>query len=455
MQKNFLEKAEEKAFDKKHRETIRHNIAQYDKKVPEAKAQFNNLEKARQLAHKTKWYAIEKLAKHLELFEQHFTRNGGKVIWAETAEQAAEAVLRIAKEHEVSKVVKSKSMVTEEIHLNKHLEKAGISVLETDLGEYIVQLEDSTPYHIVTPIMHKSRQDVAKLFNEKFDLPESSTPEQIARYVREKLREQFVQAEMGITGANFLIADTGGIALTENEGNARMTTTFPKVHVAIAGIEKILPSYQHLDLFWPLLASYGTGQWLTVYNTILHGPKAAGEKDGPEHMYVILLDNGRTNIIANPRQRESLYCIRCGACLNACPVYKTIGGHTYDTTYQGPIGKVISPNLYGKKEYAHLSNASSLCGNCTANCPVHINLHELILDNRHEEMKDGLKPRAETFSWSIWQKVMLSRQMMNLPSGFKNFGIRYFFKSAWGERREMPKVAPKSFNKMWRDGELG
>jgi L-lactate dehydrogenase complex protein LldF len=275
-------------------------------------------------------------------------------------------------------------MVTEEIKLNAFLEKNGVESLETDLGEYIVQLAGQHPYHIVTPAMHMSKEDVAELFTKKFDLKPNSTPEEITSFVRGLLREKFYNAEVGITGANFLVAETGSVCLTENEGNALMSVSFPKVHIVVAGIEKLIPRLSDLDLFWPLLATHGTGQNITVYNSIISGPRQDDESDGPDEMYVILLDNNRTELLGKKNQRRSLTCIRCGACLNACPVYKNIGGHAYGTTYSGPIGSVITPWLAGMKEFKHLSYASSLCGSCTEVCPVKVNLHELLLYNRSD-----------------------------------------------------------------------
>ena len=259
-----------------------------------------------------------------------------------------------------------------------------------------------------------------------------------------------MQAEVGITGANFIISDTGSIAVTENEGNARLSAAFPKTHIVIAGIEKIISSITDLGLFWPLLATYGTGQKITVYNTIISGPKQAGETDGPEEMYVILLDNGRTNILANPKQRESLYCIRCGACLNACPVYKNIGGHTYGVTYSGPIGSVITPHLLGMNEYKHLSYASSLCGNCTEVCAVEINLHELLLENRNEAVQTGAVSFGEKFAWKMWKRASLSRGMMNMGNGkMKNWMVNKIFKS-WQKHRSELNFSQKTFNEMWK-----
>jgi len=362
---DFIEKSIEKSADRDHRQKINFNIGRYNAVVPAGKEQFENLNRAREKAKNIKWRAIETLDKQLERFEAGISKRGAKVIWAETAEGATEEILRICREKNCRSIVKSKSMVTEEIHLNEFLEKNNIESVETDLGEYIQQLDGEPPYHIVTPAMHKSKEDVAKLFSDKLGTDPALTPEQLTLVARQTLREKYTQAEIGITGANFIIADIGAIAVTENEGNARLSCAWPKTHIVVTGIEKVIPSLTDLALFWPLLATYGTGQKITVYNTIVTGPKQPGEVDGPEDMYVILLDNGRTNLLANEKTRESLYCIRCGACLNACPVYKNIGGHTYSTAYSGPIGSVITPHLKNMNEWKHLSYASSLCGNCT------------------------------------------------------------------------------------------
>jgi L-lactate dehydrogenase complex protein LldF len=342
-------------------------------------------------------------------------------------------------------------MVTEEIHLNKFLEKNNIESVETDLGEYIQQLDDEPPYHIVTPAMHKSKEDVAKLFADKLGTPSHLTPAQLTQVARHKLREKYRQAEVGITGANFIISDIGGIAITENEGNGRLSCSYPKTHIVIVGIEKVIPSINDLSLFWPLLATYGTGQKLTVYNTIVTGPRAANETDGPEDMYVILLDNGRTNLLANEKSRESLYCIRCGACLNACPVYKNIGGHTYGTTYSGPIGSVITPHLKGMDEWKHLSYASSLCGNCTEVCAVKINLHEQLLDNRAEAVKKKETSFAERMAWRFWKKAMLKRGVMNMGTGrLKGWVVNTFVKD-WKKNRSPLNFPQKSFNQLWME----
>ncbi|MCW3084996.1 MAG: (4Fe-4S) cluster-containing protein [Bacteroidetes bacterium] len=448
----FLEAAEKKAFDVDHRKTIGFNIAQYDKKVAEGKLQFANLDLAKSRASITKQKAIDNLEKYLVEFEANFIKRGGKVIWAQDGEEAVKEALQIMKKAEAKTVVKSKSMTTEEINFNGELEKQGIESIETDLGEYIVQLRKEAPYHIVTPAMHLSKEDVAKTFNELKGTPIGWTPEQITTYVRLQLREKYAQAEVGVSGANFLIADAGAIAVTENEGNGLLSSAFPKVQIVIVGIEKIIPSILDLDLFWPLLATYGTGQEIAAYNTIYSGPKQAGETDGPEEMYVILLDNGRTTVLAETEQRRALSCIRCGACLNADPVYQTIGGHTYGTTYSGPIGSVITPYMKDLDEWKHLSFASPVCGKATEVCPVKIDIDKLILLNRRDIVSKGFTSKSENWMWYIWKGAMMKRSKMDKGGPkVKNFMLKQFFKKSWGERRELPQVAPKSFNQMWRE----
>ena len=448
---SFRAKSTIKSADLDHRHKVNFNIGKYNSAVPLGKTQFVQLSSAREKAKNIKWRALETLDQQLETFESNLTKRGGKVIWAENSAQALDEILKICKLKNCRTIVKSKSMVTEEIHLNKFLEKNGIESVETDLGEYIQQLDDEPPYHIVTPAMHKSKEDIAKLFVEKLYTAPNLSPEQLTLVAREKLREKYMQAEIGITGANFIIADTGSIAISENEGNARLSCAFPKTHIAIVGIEKVLPSINDLALFWPLLATYGTGQTITSYNSVISGPRQPGEKDGPEEMYVILLDNGRTNILGNEKARESLYCIRCGACLNACPVYKNIGGHAYETTYSGPIGSVITPHLKEMGEWKHLSYASSLCGNCTEVCPVRINLHELLLENRHEAVEEGHSGWSEKLAWKLWKIASLNRGMMNMGNGsMKNWFVNKVFKD-WTAHHGNLNFSQKTFNIMWKE----
>lgn len=448
---SFIAKSTVKAADLEHRRKINFNIGKYNAVVPIGKQQFTDVMQVRERAKNSKWEAIEHLDQYLLEFEKKISARGAKVIWAEDTEQALDAIGTICKERNCKTLVKSKSMVTEEIHLNDYLEKNGIESVETDLGEYIQQLDGEPPYHIVTPAMHKSKEDVAKLFASKLGTRPDLTPEELTLVARQKLREKYVEAEVGVTGANFIIADIGAIAITENEGNARLSCAWPKTHIVIVGIEKMIPSVTDMATFWPLLSTFGTGQKVTVYNTIISGPRQENEIDGPEEMFVILLDNGRTNLLANPTAREALYCIRCGACLNACPVYKNIGGHAYETTYSGPIGKVITPHLRGVDDYKHLSYASSLCGNCTEVCPVRINLHELLLDNRHEAVVQGSSTIAERVAWKAWKMASLNRVMMNMGNGkMKNWVVNKVFKG-WSLHRSQLDFSQKTFNELWKE----
>lgn len=448
----FSVDAENKAFDLKHRNTINFNISKYDVSVRKGLKQYYDHDLAKSRAAYIKTQAIENLDKHLLEFEKNFKKNGGRVIWAQNKEEAIQEILQICEQKKAKSIVKSKSMVTEEIHLNQVLKSKNIDAIETDLGEFIVQLANQKPYHIVTPAMHMSKEDVANLFVEKLKIPPTDSAQELTMVARNLLRQKYQKAEIGVTGANFLISDIGGIAITENEGNARLSVTFPKTQIVIVGIEKIIPSMEDLDLFWPLLATSGTGQQVTVYNTILTGPKQTNEIDGPSEMYVILLDNGRTQLLASPEKRQALNCIRCGACLNTCPVYKNIGGHTYGSTYSGPIGAVISPDLEGMKNYKHLSYASSLCGACTSVCPMKIELHNLLVLNRKESVEQKLNTTWEAIGFNLWKRGMKNRKLMNLVgSNIKRKLLKILFKDTWGKRRSMPTLPPRSFNQLWKE----
>ncbi|MFA4851987.1 MAG: LutB/LldF family L-lactate oxidation iron-sulfur protein [Bacteroidales bacterium] len=449
---DFIKASENKAFDKNHRKIINFNISKYAAAVLKGKQQYQNLNLAKERAAHIKHRAVNDLDKYLVEFEANFITRGGKIIWAMDQQEAIREILNVMKKYDSRYVVKSKSMVTEEIELNEHLHKQKIESLETDLGEYIVQLAGEKPYHIITPAMHKSKKDIAELFYEKFGFHKDATPEQLTAFVRKLLRVKFTSADVGITGANFLIADIGGIALTENEGNGMMCVSFPKIHFVIAGLERIIPSVKNLDLFWPLLATYGTGQNITAYNTIITGPKQEHETDGPDEMYVVILDNGRTEVLEQEEQRRALTCIRCGACLNVCPVYKNIGGHAYGTTYSGPIGSVITPYMRGMQEFKHLSYASSLCGKCTEECPVKINLHKLLLNNRKDSVRMGYVNRMEKFVMFVWKKAMMKRWLLEKTSPkMKNHVLKKFFSKPWGPRRNIPVIQSKSFNRLWKE----
>jgi len=447
----FKKRIEIKAGDENHRLKILKAISTYESKVVNMKAnQFIDWQKGRKLAAEIKQYVVDNLPDLLEEFEKNITAAGATVLWAEDTREALYHFFNIATKHNASKIVKAKSMTTEELNFNEFCESKGFEVWESDLGELIVQLAGEKPYHIVTPAMHKSKQEISELFAEKIGSPPSDSAEELTMVARAHLRNAFITADIGVTGANFLIADTGAVSLTENEGNIRLSASCPKVHVVIAGIEKILPRLSDLSLFLPLLATSGTGQQITGYNSIFHGPKSEDEMDGPDEMYVILLDNGRTTLYSDPEFRESLRCIRCGACLNSCPVYRTIGGHSYNTTYQGPIGSVITPHLRGIEDWGHLASVSSLCGACTYACPVEIDIHRLLLKNRQR--------KEDSIVWDhalkSWASIMESRKRLNaVRKTGKLFEILYSAFLPKGIKKRVPKLAKKSFSELWSENE--
>ena len=423
----------------------------YASAFKEARKQYQLLEAARQRAAVLKWKAVENLDKYLIEFEANFIKSGGKVIWALDASDALQEIAGILNRTKARRIVKSKSMVAEEIGLNQLLQQMEVKTVETDMGQFIIQLAHEKPSHLVAPALHKSKEEIAVLFYEKFKTSPSSTPEDLVKFTRNLMREKFIGAEAGITGANFIVADTGSVSVTENEGNAMLGMAFPKIHIVIAGIEKVIPSLTDLDLFMPLISTYGTGQQLTVYNSIISGPKQQDEKDGPEEMYVILIDNDRTNVLSKPDQRQLLSCIKCSACLNVCPVFNSIGGHAYGTVYNGPIGTAITPLIKGYESYGFFSGATTLCGRCTEACPVKIDLHKVFLYNRRDAAKTKRASKSQKWFYMFWRKAMLNRKVMNLGGvKSKKYLFDQVFKS-WTGSRIMPKISAKSFNDHWRE----
>jgi len=449
--KQFLAASASTAFDLQQREVIDHAFSVYNEAFSKGSRQFLNLRLARQRAGLLRHMVLEHLEEHLRKFEQKFTENGGRIIWAETAADANAAILALFRENGVRQVVKAKSMVTEEIGLSRFLMKNGIECMETDLGEYIVQVAGDRPYHLVLPALHLTRKEIAAVFHEQFGLSEEASAADIMAFVRDDLRKKFAAADAGITGANFLVADTGSVAITENEGNGVLSMSVPRLHLVVTGIEKLIASAGDLDLFWPLLATHGTGQPVAAYNTLVGGPRRPDEKDGPEQMVVVLVDNGRSRLLSALPQRRALSCIRCGACLNACPVYRCIGGHAYGTVYTGPIGAVVSPFMTNKyEEYRHLSFASTLCGKCTEVCPVGIDLHHQLLMNRRLGVQRGHTARAERWAFWAYKYMMQKRRRLDaLSPARKNRLFRRYFARGWGERREPPAFV-KSFARRWR-----
>jgi len=462
---DFLRRAAEKSADLLHRQTIRRGIDSYDAAVGRGRSRFSDWQAARERAFRIKQEAVSHLDQYLLRFEQNIQARGGHVFWAADAAEARNYVLDLAQRKQVKRIVKSKSMVTEEIHLNETLEKSGLEVWETDLGEYIVQLRNEPPYHIVTPAMHLTRTQIADLFQQKIGGVTSDDPPGLVAIARRKLRQAFFSADMGISGANFLVADAGMVALNTNEGNGRLCTTLPRIHVVMAGIEKVIPRLQDLATLWPVLATSGTGQHLTSYCTLIGGRRAAGEVDGPEEFHVVLLDNGRSELLADPEQREVLHCIRCGACLNACPIFRNVGGHAYGTTYQGPIGSVLTPHLRGL-EFSHLSFASSLCGACTETCPVKINLHHHLLENRRDAIAAGARPWTERMAFRVWRWVMASAARFRFFGWLGKTGLRMVNALGltgtaldplrkWSKYRVPPELPAASFRQIWKESYAG
>jgi len=441
-----------------HRQRIQTALGKYELKRDEMKARFQDYEGARQLAADVKWDALNHLDRYLDQFVRNLEARGTRVHWATTAQQARDIIVGIAQARKARCIVKSKAMTGEEIHLNDALEKAGFEVVESDLGELIVQLRQEPPYHIVFPAMHLTRGEIRDVFERKLHDAPSDNPEALTMVARRVLRQKFLQADIGITGANFAVAETGMISVTENEGNARLTTALPRTMITLLGIEKVVPRFEDLALFLPLLATVGAGQLISGYNTLYAGPRQPGESDGPEEFHVVLLDNNRTALLADAEQRDALHCIRCGACLNVCPIFRNVGGHTYGTTYGGPIGSVITPHLRGLQDWKHLSFASSLCGACSQACPVKIDLAHHLLQNRRNAVREK-PPVLWRCLWLGFSFVMRRPRLYRLAAKLGRVfqPLHALFQGsvldparAWTRTRNAPKIAPQTFTDWWR-----
>lgn len=413
-----------------------------------------------------KKHTLDNLDYYLEQFESQVKARGGKVVYARDGKEVADFLLDLAKEKNSRLMVKVKSMTTEEIELNERLERQGVEAVETDLGEYIMQLAHERPFHIVAPALHKTRYDVADLFSQRLGVERETEIEKQTKLARKVLREKFLTADIGLSGANFLVADSGAVVVVTNEGNGRMTTTLPRIHVAIAGIEKLIPRAQDLAVFLKLLGRSATGQPLTVYTSFLAGPRRDGEIDGPDEFYVVLLDNGRTRLLADKEKRQSLYCIRCGACLNHCPVYRKVGGHSYPWVYGGPIGAIITPQYLGVTHDPWLPFASSLCGACAEVCPMKIEIPKLLLDLRAEVIRakaKGKQSRLERLGFRAWAWAMRRPriyEMLGLMGSAVMGGEGWMRRApalmnhgplaAWLSQRDLPRLPARSFRQLWR-----
>ena len=458
----FKARARQLTRDLRHRQLVQTALRKYEVVRDRSQFHFQDWQAARQAAAEIKWEAINHLDKYLNQFVEKLEQRGVKVHWASTGQQAREIILQIIRAKKTRSIIKSKAMTSEEIHLNEALEQAGFEVVESDLGEFIVQLRKEAPYHIVFPAMHLTRGDISELFTRELGSAPTENPEDLTLIARRVLRQKYIHAEVGLTGANFAIAETGMISITENEGNARLTAALPKTLITLLGIEKVLPRLEDLALFLPMLATAGTGQPLTCYNSLYGGPRQPGESDGPEEYHVVLLDNHRTALLSDAEQRDALHCIRCGACLNVCPIFRNVGGHTYGTTYSGPIGSVITPHLRGLQDWKHLSNASSLCGACTETCPVKINLHHHLLQNRRNAS-------AQKPSWKERLAFRLFAALVNRPILYHLAGragrllqrLHPFVRGrrldpayGWTKTRDLAPIARRTFKEYWRERQL-
>ncbi len=411
----------------------------------------------RQQAAAIKRHALNHLADLLEEAEANMQSNGIQVLWAADAAEARTHVLEIARRHDVHRIVKSKSMVTEEIALNENLEAEGIETIETDLGEYILQLNREPPSHIVAPVIHKSKESIRKIFESTIHMPPTDDAGEMARFARVQLRAAFLSADMGISGGNFIIAETGTICLVTNEGNGRMVTSMPRVHVAVVGIEKVVATLEDYVTLTQVLPRSATGQKMAVYTHMINGPRRAEDEDGPEQVYVILVDNGRSKIYTT-NYAESLACIRCGACLNACPVYEVVGGHSYGWVYPGPIGAVVTPLLTGMENATPLPYASSLCGNCKQVCPVDIDIPRMLLDLRQDLVDAGQTEKVWDLGMQAWAFGTRSPALFRLAGDIAGFATRLFPNASlpgplggWSKYRKNPSFAKKPFRALWAE----
>ena len=480
----FDSNARDALVDVQLRGALRNATSLFGKRRLAAARGLENWEDLRTQARAIKDDVLLHLDRYLEQFVSNAELRGARVHWARDASEANQIVCDLARQQGARNVVKSKSMVTEEIHLNDALQASGMEVIETDLGEYIIQLAGEAPSHIIVPAIHKTKGQIAELFTAKLGIEPTDDVDRLTSVARNVLRQRFADADLGISGVNFAVAESGTILILENEGNVRLTTSLPKVHIALMGIEKILPRFVDLDVFLKLLPRSGTGQQLTTYQSLITGTKRRPEDEGPEQLHIVLLDNGRSRMLAHPTTRQALACIRCGACLNACPVYQQIGGHAYGSVYPGPIGAVITPQLIGLGKASQLPYASSLCGACREVCPVKIDIPELLLHLRAEITEAGRssmwqeqeaggsfkKRTGERFAFKLFAAVMtrprvyelsvkvgrlLQRPMVRHGKIGKVGGMLAQFApplSAWTNARDMRPIAESTFREQWRAG---
>ncbi|GAA3565669.1 MULTISPECIES: LutB/LldF family L-lactate oxidation iron-sulfur protein [Marinobacter] len=423
-----------------------------------------DLDALRDLGAAVRQRALAELPNLLEQLEQQLQANGIQVHWAVDGDHACRIVTDICRARDARRVIKGKSMVSEEMELNHYLEQHGIEALESDLGEYIVQLAEETPSHIIMPAIHKNTDEISELLHDKTGTRRSHDVEYLTASARQQLREKFMQADVGISGVNFAVASTGTLCLVENEGNGRMTTTVPPCHIAVTGIEKVVPGLDEVAVLLALLTRSATGQHITTYFNMISGPRQPDELDGPEEVHVVLVDNGRATLYQDPELRDTLRCIRCGACMNHCPVYTRVGGHTYGTTYPGPIGKILMPHLLGLASTRHLPSASSLCGACGEVCPVRIPIPDLLVRLRREAVDgDRLHPSrvaghgskrnpVEAVAWRSWRWLHSNggRYRLGTALATRFRRLQPANLGAWTQYRTAPRLASRSLHQWVR-----
>ena len=450
--KTIFKQGCEVAFDEEHWQKINYNTGSYEQKFAKGKANYRNLDLEKQRAYTLRNKSMLNLEKLLVDFETHFTENGGKVLWARNADDALTMIFDLICKERATAITRSNSSVLDEIELNGFLERKNIRVVETEIGRFVLHTAKQKPYHPLVPSIHLSKEENNAILTENFKLKPDSSVNQMVNFVRHEVAIESKDAPICITGANFLLSDSGGVVLTEKEGNILKSTTMAKVHIVVAGIAKVIPNLDDLGVLLPLLSLHSTGQ-MAFCNSITFGPAQQGN-NCPEQMYVILLDNNRSELLSHEKQRKVMSCIHCGACVSVCPVYKNIGGYSYGTKYIGPMGTVMTPLMEGMEDYNHLNSACSLCGKCVEVCPVKIPLDDLIIENRHFALteKTGNAKYDSLLKAIIWH--CKSRKKMDSPLFLKKLQLKRLLVPLWGNNRPLPEFAPKSFSQLWRERNL-
>lgn len=437
------------AFNEEHWQKMNYNTGCYERRFANSQDHYDNLELERQRAYQLRNKSLLNLEKLLVDFETHFTENGGNVLWARDENDAQEMIWEIVNKRDNQGVMRSNSAVLDEIQLDHLFAEKKFPYYESSVARYILKAAGQAPYHPVYHTLNFSKEEINGILNERFKLKLGSTSKQMISFIRHQINQDLKKVDICVTGANFLLSDVGGVVLAENEGNVLKSCATAKIHIVVAGIDKVISSVEDLSIVLPLLSAYANGHGMTAVNSITVGPSK--NRQGPEQMYIILLDNGRTNILENEVIRQSLSCIHCGACISVCPIYKNIGGHTYNTPYIGPIGSVMAPLMFGLEEYQHLASLCSLCGRCTEVCPVKIPIENLVIENR----RLIAEKRIGNAKYEALVKSMIShcksRKKMDCPQWLKKLEIKQMVSKSAFTKRTMPELAPKSFNQLSKE----